>query len=101
MGCRVDGSKTLVCSKAVAGGFEPGPIKIEIKEITKNKFNLSQLLLVEEIVDLLGLGHNEFDVHKNTTVTPAGKPLLNKDLRGKPRKIDWKHRTAIGMLTYL
>jgi hypothetical protein len=29
---------------------------IEIKEITRNKFELSQLFLIEQIVNLLGLG---------------------------------------------
>ncbi len=30
-----------------------------------------------------------------------GKPILNKDLDGKPRKLKWKYRTAVGMLSYL
>ena len=30
-----------------------------------------------------------------------GKPVLHKDLEGKPRKLSWKYRTAVGMLTYL
>jgi hypothetical protein len=34
-------------------------------------------------------------------MTSVGKPLLNKDLEGKPRKKDWKYCTSIGMLTYL
>jgi hypothetical protein len=74
---------------------------IEIKEITRNKFELSQPFLNEQIVNLLGLGHNEFDVQTKTKITPVGKPLLNKGLEGKPHKKDWKYCTAIGMLTYL
>jgi hypothetical protein len=74
---------------------------IEIKEITKNKFKLSQPFLIKGIVNLLGLGQNEFDVHTNTKITPVGKPLLNKDLGGTPHKKDWKYCTAIGMLPYL
>jgi hypothetical protein len=35
----------------------------EIKEITKNKFKSSQPFLIKQIVNLLGLGQNEFDVH--------------------------------------
>ncbi len=73
----------------------------EIKEITRNKFELSQPFLIEQIVNLLGLGQNKFDVQTKTKITPVGKPLLNKDLEGKPRKKDWKYCTAIGMLTYL
>ncbi len=73
---------------------------IEIKEITTNKFNLSQPLLIKGIVNLLGLLQNEFDVHTNTKITPVGKPFLNKDLEGYPRKKDRKYCTAIGMLTY-
>jgi hypothetical protein len=64
---------------------------IQIKEFTKNKFELSQPFLIRQIVNLLGLGQNEFDVHTNTKTTPAGKPLLNKDLEGKPYKKDWKY----------
>ena len=61
---------------------------IEIKEITMNEFELSQPFLIERIVNLLGLGQNEFDVHTNTKITPIGKPLLNKNLEGKLRKKD-------------
>jgi hypothetical protein len=68
---------------------------IEIKEITRNKFELSQPFFIEQIVQ------NKFDVQTKSKITPVGKPLLNKDLEGKPRKKDWKYRTAIGMLTYL
>jgi hypothetical protein len=71
---------------------------IEIIEIARNKFKLSQPFLIEQIVNLLGLGQNKFDVQK---ITPVGKPLLNKDLEGKRHKKDWKYHTAIGMSTYL
>ena len=74
---------------------------IEIKQITKNKFELSQPYLTERIVNLLGLENNEFGIDCKAKVTPVGKPLLNKDLAGKPRKLSWKYRTAVGMLTYL
>ena len=32
---------------------------------------------------------------------PVGKPLLHKDISGKPRKETWNYRTAVGMMTYL
>ncbi len=35
---------------------------IEIEEITRNKFKLSQPFLIKQIVNLLGLGQNKFDV---------------------------------------
>ena len=56
---------------------------------------------MKQIVNPLGLGQNEFDVHTKSKITPVSKPLLNKDLEGKPRKKDWKYCTAIGILTYL
>jgi hypothetical protein len=59
---------------------------IEIKKITKNKFESSQPFLIKQIVNLLGLGQHEFDVHTKTKITPVGKPLLNTDLEGKPCK---------------
>jgi hypothetical protein len=73
---------------------------IEIKEITRNKFKLSQSFLIKRIVNLLGLGQNEFNVQTKTKIT-SGKPLLNKDLEGKLHKKDWKYCTTIGMLNYL
>jgi hypothetical protein len=44
---------------------------IEIKEITMNKFELSQPLLIKQIVNLLRLGQNEFDIHTKTKITPV------------------------------
>jgi hypothetical protein len=74
---------------------------IEIKEITRNKFGSSQPFLIEQRVNLLGLGQNNFDVQTKTKITPVGKPLLNKNLEDKLHKKDWKYCTAIGMLIYL
>jgi hypothetical protein len=37
----------------------------------------------------------------NEKLTPVGKPLLNKDFQGVPRKYDWEYPGAIGMLMYL
>ncbi len=63
-------------------------LEIEMKEITRNRFKLSQLFLIEQIVNLLGLGQNKFDIQTKTKIPPVGKPLLNKDLEGKPCKKD-------------
>ena len=74
---------------------------IDIKQLSENKFEISQPFLIERIVNLLGLKDNDFDANSNSRATPVGKPVLHKDLEGKPRKLSWKYRTAIGMLNYL
>ena len=74
---------------------------IDIRHLSENKFEIVQPFLIDRIVTLLGLANNEFDVSTNGKATPVGKPLLSKDLEGKPRKLKWKYRTAVGMLTYL
>ncbi len=51
---------------------------IEIKEITGNKFELSQPFLIKQIDNLQGLGQNKFDVQTKTKIAPVGKTLLNK-----------------------
>ena len=58
---------------------------------------LTQPFLIERITTLLGIA----DGKTNEKLTPVGKPLLNKDLFGVPRKYDWEYRGAIGMHTYL
>ena len=65
------------------------------------RFKTCQPFLIERICNLLGLTNNEWDVATNTKKTPVGKPVLNKDLSGKPRKLKWNYRTAVGMLSYL
>ena len=68
-----------------------------VKQIDANAFELSQPFLIERITTLLGIA----DGKSNEKLTPVGKPLLNKDLNGVPRKYDWEYRGAIKMLTYL
>jgi hypothetical protein len=60
-------------------------------------FEISQPFLIERITSFLGFA----DGKTNKRITPVGKPLLNKDTLGVPRKYDWEYRGAIGMLTYL
>ena len=74
---------------------------IEIKKLAPNKFELVQPFLIDRIVTLLGLENNEFESSSNSRSTPVARPVLSKDLEGKPRKLPWKYRTAVGMLTYL
>ena len=40
-------------------------------------------------------------MNTNTKTTQVGKPLLHKDVSGKPRKEAWNYRTVVGMLNYL
>eukprot|EP00956_Cyclotella_meneghiniana_P002311 scaffold2611_cov43-Cyclotella_meneghiniana.AAC.4 len=44
---------------------------------------------------------NGWEATTNTKKSPVGKQVLNKDLNGKPRKIKWKYRTAVRMISYL
>jgi hypothetical protein len=74
---------------------------IEIEQLDDKRFEMKQPFLIERICTTLGLLNNEWDVASNTKATPVGKPVLNKDLSGKPRKLSWKYRTAVGMLSYL
>lgn len=74
---------------------------IDIKHLEGTRFELTQPFLIKRFINLLGLENNEFDVSTNSKAMPVGKPLLNKDLEGKPCKHKWSYRTAVGMLTYL
>ena len=70
---------------------------VNIKQNDESSFKLSQPFLIERITSFLGIA----DGKTNKRLTPVGKPLLNKDTLGIPRKYDWEYRGAIGMLTYL
>ena len=74
---------------------------INIAHLDKNRFEVTQPHLTERIISFLGLDTNEFGLATNSKTTPVGRPILNKDLEGKPRKCSWNYRTAVGMLTYL
>ncbi len=70
---------------------------VNIKQIDANTFKLVQPFLIERITTFLGIENGK----TNEKLTPVGKPLLNKDLQGVPRKYDWEYCGANGMLTYL
>jgi hypothetical protein len=70
---------------------------ISITQLDNASFELTQPFLIEHISIFLGIANG----HTNKHETPVGKPLLNKDLNGFPRKYIWEYRGAIGMLTYL
>ncbi len=66
---------------------------VNIKQIDANTFERVQLFLIERITTFLGIA----DGKTNEKLIPVGKPLLNKDLQGVPRKYDWEYHGAIGM----
>ncbi len=70
---------------------------VKTKQIDANTFELMQLFLIERITAFLGIEKGK----TNEKLTPVGKPLLNKDLQGVPRKYDWGYRGVISMLMYL
>jgi len=70
---------------------------VDFKQRYSSSFELTQPFLIKRITKFLGID----DGKTNEKLTPAGKPLLNKDLDGVPRKYDWEYRGAIRMLTYL
>ena len=74
---------------------------IEITHLDDKRFKISQPFLIDRIVAYLNIDSNEYGIGTNSKCTPVGKPLLHKDLSGKPRKEKWNYRTAVGMLTYL
>ena len=74
---------------------------IEITQLDDKIFKVSQPFLIDRIVIFLDIDTNDYGMETNTKPTPVGKPLLHKDLAGKPRKEYWNYRIAVGMITYL
>ena len=57
--------------------------------------------MIDRIISFLNIDTNDFGLGTNSKSTPVGKPLLHKDLSGKPRKENWNYPKSVGMLTYL
>ncbi len=72
-------------------------LEVSIAQLDDKSFDLTQPFLIECITAFLGIDKSR----RNEQETPIGKPLLNKDLNGVPRKYTWEYHGAIGMLTYL
>ena len=53
--------------------------------------------MIRQIITSLSLDEHE----TRGSETPAGKPLLNRDLDGFPRNHKWLYRGAVGMISYL
>ena len=59
---------------------------IEITHIDEKIFKASQTLLIDRIVYLINIDTKNYGMETNAKSTPVGKPLLHKDLSGKPCK---------------
>ena len=59
---------------------------IEITQLDDRRFKVSQPFLIDWIVSFLNIDTNDYGMETNTKPTPVVKPLLHKDLAGKPRK---------------
>ena len=62
-------------------------LRIKINRLDEKIFKISQTFLIDIIISFLNIDTNEFGLGTNPKSTPVGKPLLNKDLSGKPCKI--------------
>ena len=71
---------------------------IEITHNEDSSFEMSQHFLIDRLLSILGLGDNEFDL---STKTAVSKGLLHRNMAGKLRKLSWKYRTDVGMMSYL
>ena len=70
---------------------------VEIVERQDGMYEIKQPFLTRRIINELKL--SEIDSQKRPTL--VGKPLLHKDLKGKPRIKSWNYQSVIGILTYL
>jgi hypothetical protein len=67
------------------------------QDIGSTPFEMSQSFLICQILAFLLLDENKTKRHD----TPAGKPLLNRDLDCVPCKHPWLYQRVVGMLSYL
>ena len=74
---------------------------IEITQLDDKRFKISQPFLIDRVISFLNIDTDDYVMDKNEKSTPIGKPLMHKDLSGKPCKENWNYKTAVGMLTYL
>ena len=73
---------------------------IRISKLDDNRYELSQLFLIELIIEFI---ENELPAELNgkQSINTVVKTFLHKYLMGLPRKYDWNYRTAVGMIGYL
>ena len=72
---------------------------VEITQLEDERFKISRPYLTDQIISFLDIDANDHNVETNAKSTPVGKPLLHKDLSGKPRKEIWNYSTDVGMTT--
>jgi hypothetical protein len=70
---------------------------VSITQLDDQSFSLTQPFLIKRVTAFLGIDNG----CTNERLTPAGKPLLNKDLLRVLPKYSWEYRGTIGMLIYL
>ena len=72
-----------------------------MNHIDEKKLKGSQPFLIAMIISLLNTETKDYDMGTNAKSTLVGKPLLQKDLSGKPYKEAWNYQTEVGMINYL
>ena len=59
-------------------------IGIESTHIDEKRFRVSHPFLIGRIISILNIDKNDYGMNTNAKSTPVCKPLLHKDLSGKP-----------------
>ena len=59
---------------------------IKITQLDKKRFKAPQTFLINHIISFLGFDSDEFDMETNPKASPVAKDLLQKNIKGKPRK---------------
>ena len=62
---------------------------IEVNNLDERRFKISQTFMIDRIISFLNIDTNDFGLGTNSKSTPVGKPLLHKQLYGKPHKENW------------
>ena len=68
---------------------------IEITQLDKKIFKISQPFLIDRIISFLNIDRNDDSMETNTKSTTVGKTLLWKDFSIKPRKYNWNYQTEV------
>ena len=66
-------------------GIKTNSLALKLPTLLK-KIKLLQPFLIDRIISILNIDTNDYVLEINAKSTRVGKPLLHKDLSGKPRK---------------